>query len=95
MARVTVKLFGVLRVDTHLAKEEIDAGKLEDIFDLLNRKVDEIYQEHKKMNSSLKAPDKLSFKDAVVFINGKRVSGKHYRLKDGEEIWLMSPASGG
>ena len=95
MARVTVKLFGVLRVDTHLAKEEIDADKLEEIFDLLNRKVDGIYQEHKKNNSSLKAPDKLSFKDAVVFVNGKRVAGKHYRLKDGEEIWLMSPASGG
>ena len=95
MARVTVKLFGVLRVDTHLAKEEINADRLEDIFDLLNRKVEEIYLEHKKTDSLLKAPDKLSFKDALVFINGKRISGKHHRLKDGEEIWLMSPASGG
>ena len=95
MARVTVKLFGVLRVDTHLAKEEIDADRLEEIFDLLNRKVDEIYQENKKTNPMLEAPDKLSFKDAVVFIDGKRVSGKHRRLADGEEIWLMSPASGG
>lgn len=95
MARVIVKLFGVLRVDTHLAKEEIDADRLDEIFDLLNRKVDEIYQENKKTNPMLEAPDRLSFKDAVVFIDGNRVSGKHRRLKDGEEIWLMSPASGG
>ena len=95
MAQVTVKLFGVLRVDTHLASEKIDADKLEDIFDLLNRKVDEIYMENKKANSMLEHPGRLSFKDAVVFIDGKRITGKRYRLKDGEEIWLMSPASGG
>ncbi len=95
MARVTVKLFGVLRVDTHLAKEEVEADRLEDIFALLNRKVDEIYEENKKNNSTLKHPDALSFKDALVFIDGERVSKKKRLLKDGEEIWLLSPASGG
>lgn len=95
MAKVTVKLFGVLRVDTHLAKEEVDAEKLEDIFVLLNQRVDEVYEENKKSNSRLEHPDPLSFKDAVVFINGDRVSKKKRILNDGDEIWLLSPASGG
>ena len=95
MAKVTVKLFGVLRVDTHLAKEEVEAERLDDIFALLNRKVDEIYEENKKTNRTLEHPDPLSFKDALVFIDGERVSKKKRTLKDGEEIWLLSPASGG
>ncbi len=95
MAKVTVKLFGVLRVDTHLAKEEVEAEKLEDIFALLNQRVDAVYEENKKENSRLEHPDPLSFKDALVYIDGERVSKKKRPLKDGEEIWLLSPASGG
>ena len=95
MAKVTVKLFGVLRMDTHLASEEIEAEKLDDIFALLNRRVDEVYEDNKQKNAALKHPDKLSFKDAVIFINGNRVSRKNTPLTDGAEIWLLSPASGG
>lgn len=95
MAKVTVKLFGVLRVDTHLAKEEVEAERLDEIFALLNQRVDAIYEENKKMNRSLEHPAPLSFKDALVFINGERVSKKKRLLNDGEEIWLLSPASGG
>ena len=95
MAHVIVKLFGVLRVDTHLAKEEIQADRLDEIFDLLNRRVDAVYQENRKANAMLEPPPPLSFKDAVVFVDGNRVSRRHYRLQDGQEIWLLSPASGG
>ncbi len=95
MAEVTVKLFGVLRVDTHLANERVQAEKLGDIFDLLNRKVDEIYAENLKQDPKLKHPDPLSYKDALIYIDGERCSKKNRKLKDGEEIWLLSPASGG
>ena len=95
MAEVTIKLFGVLRVDTHLACETVRAERLSDIFALLNEKVDAIYEQNVKNDPSLKHPDPLSFKDAIVYINGERCSKKTRRLEGGEEIWLLSPASGG
>lgn len=73
MAQVTVKLFGNLRMDTHIPKMETTAQTLDQIFDQLG----------------------ISFGDAIVYIDGKRITKKHRRLTDGEEIWLMSPASGG
>ena len=95
MAKVTVKLFGVLRTDTRLAKEELDIEKLSDIFDVLNRKVDEVYAANKANDPSLEKPDKLSFKDAIVYINGERCAKKSRKLNDSDEVWLLSPASGG
>lgn len=95
MAKVRVKLFGVLRVDTHLANEQIEAEKLLDIFDLLNRKVDENYAERLKEDARLEHPEPLSFKDALVYVNGERCTRKNKALQDGDEIWLLSPASGG
>lgn len=95
MAKVTVKLFGVLRTDTRLAKEELDIAKLSDIFDVLNKKVDEVYAANKANDPSLEKPDKLSFKDAIVYINGERCAKKGMKLNDNDEVWLMSPASGG
>ena len=67
MAKVTVKLFGVLRMDTKLKAEEINIDKVEDIFDSLNLIVDERFEENKKSK----------------------------KLSDGDEVWLLSPASGG
>lgn len=95
MADVTIKLFGVLRVDTHLACEQVNAEKLGDIFALLNERVDAVFAENKKAHPSLEHPPALSFKDAIVYINGERCSKKNRKLSDGEEIWLLSPASGG
>ena len=56
MAKVTVRLYGVLRVDTHLAKEQVEAVKLDDVFALLNQKVDEIYAENVKEKPTLEHP---------------------------------------
>lgn len=95
MSRVKVKLFGVLRMDTHLAEETIDIAKVSDIFDSLNKRVDEVYAENKKADPALERPAKLSFKDAIVYINGERCSNKRHVLNTGDEIWLLSPASGG
>lgn len=95
MADVKVRLFGVLRVDTGLAEETVQIGKVADIFDSLNKKVDEVYAENLKADPSLPRPDSLSFKDAIVYINGERCSNKRKKLQSGDEVWLMSPASGG
>lgn len=95
MAEVTVKLFGVLRMDTKLKAETINIEKVEDIFDSLNSIVDRQFEENKKSNPGLVHPDRLSFKDAVVFINGERCAKKSKRLSDKDEVWLLSPASGG
>lgn len=95
MAKVTVKLFGVLRIDTQLAGEQIDIERVSDIFGVLNKRIDEIYAENKAAKPSLERPSPLAFKDAVVFINGERCSRKGKRLADNDEVWLLSPASGG
>lgn len=84
MAKVTVKLFGVFRVDTHTPQVEIEAEKLKDVFSALNEKLG-----HIQMDSG------LQFKDAVAYVNGESCKKKSRTLSDGDEIWLLSPASGG
>ncbi len=83
MAKVTVKLFGVYRVDTHIANTEIDAQKLSDMLEELNKMA---VGENKSS---------IAFADATVFINGEHCKKKKQKLNDGDEIWLLSPASGG
>ena len=95
MAEVTVKLFGVLRIDTHLANEQVQADRLSDIFALLNDRAELIYKDRLAAKPGLRHPAPLSFSDAIVYINGKRCPRKRQKLSEGDEIWLMSPASGG
>ena len=95
MTEVTVKLFGVYRTDTHIASTVINAEKVIDIFPVLNQKVDERFLEKKKENPSLEKPDPIRYKDAVVYVNGEKCSKKSRELNSGEEVWIMSPASGG
>ncbi len=83
MAKVTVKLFGVYRVDTHIATTEINADKLSDLLDELNKLA---VGENKSS---------ISFSDATVFVNGEHCKKKRQKLSDGDEVWLLSPASGG
>ena len=84
MAQIKVKLFGVFRVDTHVAETEIEAEKLKDVFGALNDKLGNV-----QMDSG------LEFKDALVYINGEPCAKKGRKLNDGDELWLLSPASGG
>lgn len=86
MALVTVKLFGVLRIDSHIAEEEMAADTLQDVFDQLSRAAGD---------GGSGQHNAISFREAVVYIDGKRTTKKHRKLKSGEVIWLMSPASGG
>ena len=95
MAEVTVKLFGVFRTDTHISSTVIDAEKVIDLFPVLNKKVEESFAEKKKQNPDLEKPEPIKYKDAVVYVDGEKCSKKGRALKSGEEIWIMSPASGG
>ena len=84
MATVRVKLFGVFRVDTHTAEVELCAEKLKDVFTALHGKL-----------GGAQLDSGLQFKDAVVYVNGEPCAKKSRKLSDGDEIWLLSPASGG
>lgn len=95
MAKIKVRLFGVFRMDTHLSDEDIEAEKITDIFDILNVKANEKFAEKKKADPTLKQPDEIKFRDAIVYVNGERCPKKKHTLTDGDEIWLLSPASGG
>ena len=75
MAKVTVKLFGVLRLDAGISTVQVDAWYIEDVYDIFN--------------------SKITFRDTLCYINGERCKRKKTSLIDGDEIWIMSPASGG
>ena len=81
MADVKVRLFGVYRMDTHISQTQLSAEKLTDLFTKLN-----VLTENRSS---------IDFKDATVFINGELCKKRHKKLTDGDEIWLLSPASGG
>ncbi len=84
MAKVKVKLFGVFRMDTHTSEAELEAEKLKDVFSALHEKLGGVQLE-----------SGLQFKDAVIYLNGESCRKKSQKLADGDEIWLLSPASGG
>ncbi len=86
MARVTVKLFGVMRLDSNLNGSQIEIEKVCDIFNVINKNI----KNNEASNEKL-----LSFNDAVVFVNGERCKSKSHKPSNGDEIWLMSPSSGG
>ncbi len=84
MAKVTVKLFGVYRVDTGTKELQLECETLKDVFAQLNEKLG-----HIQLDAG------LQFKDAAVYVGGEPCKKKSKKLTDGEEIWLLSPASGG
>lgn len=95
MAAVKVKLFGVFRMDTHIPEIDMDVKKVGDIFPILNEKSLSLYEQNKKADPTLQKPDAFAFKDAIVYVNGERCAKKGGKLNPGDEVWLLSPASGG
>lgn len=86
MAKITVKLYSVMRLDSTLDGAKLDINRLSDIFTILNESL--IHKEEQETKT-------LSFSDLAVFINGERCKKKGYKLRDGDEVWLMSPTGGG
>ncbi len=81
MAKIEVKLFGVLRIDSKIAKTSIDAKTVAEVFP--------------KISELIEGDMTVEFGQALVYINGERCKSKGAKLNDGDEVWLLSPASGG
>lgn len=108
---VKVKIFGVIRTTTGFGYLETEAKTVNDIFDVISKKMawgyveDKMELEKKKndpnvkyikpKNPALEYHNKLQFKDAVVYVNGERCMRKGKKLNNGDEVWLLSPAAGG
>jgi len=108
---VKVKVFGVIRTTTGFSYLEADAKAVNEIFEIISKKMAQGYKEDlekleqmkndpnvkyiKPKNPALEYHEKLEFKDAVVYVNGERCMRKGKKLSDGDEVWLLSPAAGG
>lgn len=77
---VTVRLFGTLRLDAGRRQIEVDAATVAEALE--------------KAAAALGLPGSGPLLQAAVYVNGER-AGLRTRLKDGDEIDLLSPAAGG
>lgn len=77
---VTVRLFGTLRLDAGRRRVEVDAATVAEALE--------------KTAAALGLPDAGPLLQAAVYVNGER-AGMRTRLKDGDELYLLSPAAGG
>ena len=83
---VHVKLFGLLRLDTGLKELDAEAATVGDLYPIL-------LAEAKKAKSATKVTAR-DVDGCVIMINGKQ-GKKSSRLKDGDQVQLMSPVCGG
>ena len=83
---VTVKLFGLFRLDTGLKEIKAEASSVKELYPIL-------LDEAKKVNPTtmITAAD---IDGCIVVINGKQ-SKKNSKLRDGATVFLMSPVCGG
>jgi len=81
MAHINVKCFGVIRMDSKIASAAVSATRVADIYD--------------RINDLIEADFKIGPGDALVYINGERCRSNKTKLNDNDEVWLLSPASGG
>ncbi len=83
---VTVKLFGLFRLDTGLKEITADVSDVKSLYPIL-------LKEAKRHNpkTKVKAAD---IDGCIVLVNGKQMT-KSAKLQDGDEVMLMSPVCGG
>lgn len=79
---IKINLYGVLRIDSKLSSLTVDAASVKDA--LLAIKAE---------NQALKDIELANYS---IFLNGKNINGKlKKKLKDGDEIAIISPIAGG
>ncbi|MBR3003740.1 MAG: MoaD/ThiS family protein [Lachnospiraceae bacterium] len=83
---VKVKLFGLFRLDTGLKEINAEASSVKELYPILLSEAKKA-----KPNTIITAAD---IDGCVVMINGKQ-GRKSSKLKDGDEVYLMSPVCGG
>lgn len=77
---ITVKLYGLLRLDAGVREMEVKAST-----------VTELYFRISQQNPRVSKKD---LEGCVLLVNGK-VSNKRVKLKDGDAVQLMPPVAGG
>lgn len=83
---VHVKLFGLLRLDTGLKELDAEASSVRELYPVLLAEA-----KRAKPSTTVSAAD---IDGCIVMINGKQ-GKKSSRLRDGDEVQLMSPVCGG
>ncbi len=83
---VHVKLFGLLRLDTGLKELTAQADNVKALYPILLEEA-----RRARPDTKITAAD---VDGCIVVVNGRQ-SKKTARLKDGDEVWLMSPVCGG
>lgn len=81
---VKVKFFGLLRLDLNIKEVEVDATSVNDML--------------KKLSEQIPTMTAKDFKGYLIFVNGtpiNKLRNFRTRLKDGDEVVMMNPASGG
>jgi len=81
---ITVKFFGFLSIDTNMRQIFVNAGTVREVLSQVKKSCPDIREQQ--------------LKQAVLFVNKEHISGnKRFSvvLKDGDELALLSPGSGG
>ena len=83
---VTVKLFGLFRLDTGLKTLNVEANSVKELYHILLAEAKKV-----KPDTKITAAD---IDGCIVVVNGKQAR-KSSPLKDGDQVSLMSPVCGG
>ena len=77
---ITVKLYGLLRLDAGIRELSVEAATVSELYTRLPEKTGRI--------------TKKDLEGCVLLVNGK-VSGRKTKLADGDVVQLMPPVAGG
>jgi len=77
---ITVKLFGLLRLDTGIRELQLEAGSVQDVYAAILARTT--------------AVTRRDLEGCIVLVNGEQ-KNKRARLKPGDEVTLLSPVAGG
>ena len=77
---ITVRLYGLLRLDSGIRELSLDAKTVPELYARLSEKTGRI--------------TKKDLEGCVLLVNGK-VSGRRTKLADGDEVQLFPPVAGG
>lgn len=83
---VHVQLFGLLRLDTGIREFDVDVDSIKKLYPVILAKSKDI-----NPNTTVTARD---IDGCIIVINGVQ-SRKTAKLKDGDQVMLMSPVCGG
>ena len=75
---ITVKLYGLLRIESGIREKQLEATTVKDVLEQL----------------ALCGIDRRKLDGCVILVNGKNAI-KRSKLKDGDNVVLMSPVAGG